>query len=86
MFPPTIAMNRPVEPGETLEYMGQPFRIVQQITREAFLADLHARRERDRLAGKPPARRGVYHLETREFQPTPDVPPECQFFYKIEPA
>ena len=83
---PTVALTEEAQPGQILDMMGFPIRILEQITREEYFSDLERRREHDRQRGKPPARAGSYNTETRQFVPTREVPAEMRYFYTVEPA
>jgi hypothetical protein len=54
------------------------------MTREEYVTDLEFRRALDRDAGLPRARAGVYDTETKEFKPGQDVPPNCQYCYRVK--
>lgn len=82
---PTIATNEECKEGELVEFMGQRYRIVERLTREAYLEDLFRRRSYDHHRGLPAARAGTYHPETREFKPGREVPPDCTHFYRVAP-
>lgn len=82
---PTVALSEPRNVGDVVEFLGRRYRIVEPLTREAYLEDLFRRRAYDHHRGLRPARAGIYIEKTREFKPGSEVPAECTHYYRVQP-
>jgi hypothetical protein len=84
-FSPTYALNEPLLVGEEFDTINGRVRIVAELTRDEYFADLENRRQWNRDRGIP-WRAGSYTPDTKEFKPGKEIPPEFQYFYRVEPV
>ena len=72
----TIASDTPLAVGQLIEVMGRWHRIVAEIPRNEWWAEVQRQRQLDRQAGELPARAGFYIPGSKRFVPDRTDPPE----------
>jgi hypothetical protein len=80
---PTLALSEPRPIGTEIDTVNGRVRLVAELTRDEYFADLERRRQWNRDHGVP-WRAGLYTPETKEFQPGKEVPAQCQYFYQVQ--
>lgn len=86
----SIGLTKPARLGEVFPLVDGKYRIVRQVPRDVWWAQILAARQMDKAMGRPRAKAGILNIDDEGNKPTEYIPgwnepgPEFKFCYEVE--